>query len=348
MKRWQSLLLGVVVSVATLAYALRGIDFNQLGGELLRGRYLFLLPTLLLGIAGLALRGVRWRALLDNRIGLGHSFNILNASYLFNTFLPLRLGEVVRAFMATRLTPPISMFTSLSSIVVERLADILAVVLLVVLAVTIAPVTPEIENAARISGIIAVVGMIALSIFAARRSLAHQVLNLVLRLLPFLKRFNLTTLADHVLDGIAPLGTLRGAAAAFGWTAIAWAVSVGMSFVLMYVFYDQPQLNAVLLITAAASLAVALPAVPGSVGPFEAAVVLGLTVSGMASAGVPEQQARAVAYAVLLHIVGVAQYAFLGFLGLSQEKISLGDVLRAARQLTSRSKNATPAPTTPS
>jgi uncharacterized membrane protein YbhN (UPF0104 family) len=78
--------------------------------------------------------------------------------------------------------------------------------------------------------------------------------------------------------------------------------------------------------------------VPGSVGPFEAAVVLGLTAGGMVDPASPDQQTRAVACAVLFHVVTVGSYAFLAMIGLSQERISLGEVLRAARQLASRNQ----------
>ncbi len=116
MKRWQSILLGLIVSVATLAYALRGVRLDQLGDEFARGRYVYILPALVFILLGLTLRAFRWRALLNGRIDIIHSFHILNVSYLFNVLLPLRLGEVVRAFLATRLQPPVAMFTSLSSV----------------------------------------------------------------------------------------------------------------------------------------------------------------------------------------------------------------------------------------
>src|SRR5207245_9052542 len=124
-----------------------------------------------------------------------------------------------------------------------------------------------------------------------------------------------------------------------GWTAIAWVTSIIQTFLLMYVFYDQPKWNAALLMTAIASLAVALPAMPGSIGPFEAAMVAGLQIAGMADPGNPQSQARAAACAVLVHIITVASYAFLGVLGLSQERISLGEVVRSARQMASRARN---------
>ena len=336
MKRWQSLLLGVVVSALTLWIALRGTDFNQLGGELARGKYIFLIPSILLGGLGLFVRAFRWRSLLNDQIEIKHSFHILNASYLFNTILPLRLGEIVRGYMATRLTPPISIVTSLTSVIVERLLDILAVVVLIVLSIAIAPVTPEIERAARVTGLLGLAGMVVASIFAARRELAHAILNVVLRIVPLLKRLNPVVLLDRLLDGIAPLGSLRGAVAAYGWTALSWAISVGQFLITMYIFYDQPRLNSAFLVLGLAALAVALPAMPGNVGPFEAAIVAGTTLSGVASATDPQQQARALAFGVVLHMVSVLVYAILGFVGLAQERISLSEVMQSARQMATR------------
>ncbi|HLY27697.1 MAG TPA: lysylphosphatidylglycerol synthase domain-containing protein, partial [Aggregatilineales bacterium] len=128
MKRWQSILLGIIISAATLYFAFRNVTLDTLGGALAHGKYLFLVPGIVLGVSGMILRGLRWKSILGGRMDTAHSLNILNASYLFNTILPLRLGEVVRAYLATRVQPPVSAFTALSSVVVERLTDLLAVV----------------------------------------------------------------------------------------------------------------------------------------------------------------------------------------------------------------------------
>jgi uncharacterized protein (TIRG00374 family) len=334
MKRWQSLALGLIVSVATLAYALRGVDFNQLRDEFARGRYLYLLPALVFVFAGLFLRTIRWRVLLNNKIRLDHSFHILNASYLLNAILPLRLGEVARAYLTTRLDPPISLFTSLSSTVVERLTDVIAVFVLFIGAIAIAPISPDVEKAAYVSGVIAIAGMVVLSVFAARPALAHRLLDVILRIVPALERFHIRQLADRVLEGIAPLGSVRGAVLIFFWTAVSWLSSIIATYLITFVFFEKPTINAIMLMTAIASLAIALPAVPGSVGPFEAAMVTGLILGGMAT----DKDPRAFACAVLVHLVVTASYAVLGWIGLSYEKISLGELLRSARQVTVRQK----------
>jgi uncharacterized protein (TIRG00374 family) len=340
MKRWQTLLVGIVVSVATLAYALRDVNFRDLGAEFAVGNYIYVLPAVVFVAFGLALRAMRWRSLLNDRMPFVHSFHILNIGQFLNSILPLRLGEVTRGFLATRLNPPISVFTALSTVVVERLVDVVAVVVLIVVALIIAPITPEIETPARASGTLAVIGLVVLAVFAARPPLAHSLLNLVLRIIPALERFHLRSLADRVLEGIAPLGSLRGATLTIFWSVLAWIASVVTTYILMLVFYERPTWNAALLMTSIASLAIALPAVPGSVGPFELAMVLGLTVGGMVEPNNPQQQARAFACSALIHLVATGSYAFLGVIGLSQEHISFGEVLRSVRQLAGRTQAA--------
>src|SRR5258708_24276299 len=311
MKRWQAILLGVLISAATLYYAFHGVAWDQLGDVLGRGKYIYVVPSAILAALGLGLRGYRWRALLNKRIEIGHSINILNASYLFNTILPLRLGEIVRGYLATRLQPPISIFTALSSVVVERLLDVLVVVVFIVLAILMAPVAPEIAATAEMGGVLTVVGIVVLTAFAARRSLAHAVLDVILRVIPALERFNLRGLLDRLLDGIAPLGSLRGALTAFGWTGIAWFASVLSTYVLLYTFFDKPQINAALLLTAIASLAIAIPAMPGNIGPFEAAVIFRPTTRCLGLAAQPHHQASALSTPGLLHITNTAPYLVL-------------------------------------
>ncbi len=344
MKRWQSLALGVVFSLATLAYALHGVDLASLRDEFAGARYIFLIPAIGCVLCGLFLRAVRWRALLNGRIALTHSFNILNIGYFFGAILPFRLGEVARVYLATRLQPPISLLTSLSTVIVERLTDTLAVVVMVALAVSLSPVAPQVVTAAQISGVLAVAGLIVLAILAARRAWTHRTLSLIAGRIPLLGRLKVAEWLEHLLDGIAPLGSVRGVGAALGLTALAWTMSTCEGFVLMAMFYDQPNWNATLLMIAMGALAVALPAVPGNVGPFEAAVIYGMVLGGMVTPDSPELRARALAFAVTVHIVNTGMYAFTGWIGLGREGITVGELVRSAQALTRRSATTAEAP----
>jgi hypothetical protein len=86
------------------------------------------------------------------------------------------------------------------------------------------------------------------------------------------------------------------------------------------------------------ALAVALPAVPGNVGPFEAAVIAGLTFGGLLHSDSSDAHAQALAYAVTVHVVNTVMYAFFGWIGLVQERVILRDLIRSAHALTKRDR----------
>lgn len=331
-RRWSSILLGLVVSVVALTLLLRR-DFTGVRDELAHARYWVALPCMAISVVGLWLRGVRWRVLLNGRLPLRHSFHILNVSYFINGVLPLRIGELARAALAARTEPPVPVLTSLSTIVVERLLDTLAVFGLIGLTLLVLPVGLEIGLMGAALGVGAVVGVVLLAIFARRPAAAHRLLDGLGGVVPLLRRPKLHGWLDEVLAGLLPLGSARLALLSAGWTAAAWATSVIAGYVIMYAIFDEPTWAASMAMIALASFAIAVPAVPGNLGPFEAAVVFGLAGAGLVESAT---DAPAVAFALLLHVVNLATYILMGLVGLWAESVSLGDVTRAAQALGAR------------
>jgi uncharacterized membrane protein YbhN (UPF0104 family) len=117
------------------------------------------------------------------------------------------------------------------------------------------------------------------------------------------------------------------------WTAVSWIFSLASGYVLMAAFYPEPDWAAVALFTAAASFAVAVPAVPGNVGTWEASVVFALTAMGY---GQPYE--TALAFAVVLHALNLIVFGVLGVAGFVQEGVSLEQLsqgVRSAKQSSS-------------
>jgi uncharacterized protein (TIRG00374 family) len=331
-KRWPSLALGLTVSVIALAYLLRR-DLGGVKDELLHAHYWAVIPCVAVSVVGLWLRSLRWRVLLNGRIAPNHSFHVLNVSYFINGVLPLRVGELARAVLAARLDPPVQVLTSLSTILVERLLDTLAVFALVGITLAILPVGLEIGVVGAVLGVGAVVGVIVLAVFAARPAWAHTLLDGVGRRVPPLRRPALHAWLDQLLDGIMPLASPRAMLLVVGWTVVAWTASVIAGYVLLYAIFGDPTWVASMAMIALASFVVAVPAVPGNLGPFEAAVVFGLAGAEL----VPNtSDSRAVAFALLLHVVNLLTYISTGLVGLWMEDVSLGEVTRAAQSLRAR------------
>lgn len=334
--RWPSVLLGLVVSVVALVYLFRR-DLSGVRDELASARYWTVIPVFAISLLGLWLRSLRWRVLLNGRLPPAESFHILNISYFLNGVLPLRVGELARAVLALRAEPPVPVLTSLSTVVVERLLDTLAVFGLVGITLALLPTGLEIGLVGIALGIGAVIGVIVLALFAARPAWAHAVLRGVGRVAPFLDSPRLHGWLDDLLAGIVPLATPRLLLWSVWWTIVAWATSVAAGYVMLYAIFDEPTWTASMAMIALASFVVAVPAVPGNLGPFEAAVAFGLAAAGLVA---QPSDAPSVALALLLHAVNLATYILAGLAGLWALDVSLGEVTRAAQALRVRQADA--------
>jgi hypothetical protein len=224
------------------------------------------------------------------------------------------------------------MLSAAGSVLIERLLDLLAVVVMTMLALAVAPVPAELQAAAKVGFVSVLIGFAGLLFFATNRPLLHRLLAAIQKLLPFLRRFALAAWLDSLLDGLVPLTQPRLLIVALLWTALSWIASVLAGYFLMFAFFEIGSLEATALYVAAAAFAIALPAVPGNVGPYEAAILLALKAMGY------EQTESALAFAVMVHAVNVFVHASTGVLGFIQEGLSLEQLQTGVRQWQTASK----------
>jgi len=318
-----------MISILAIYFIVRQIDLPALGRALVGARYIYVVPTVLLLLAGLMTRALRWRTLLSGGLPLMRAFSITNVAYLVNGVLPLRLGEVARAYLATRADPPVPVLKSVSSILVERLLDLLAVVVLLGLALAAGPLPEQLRTAAFfvVPGVI--VGFLVLVFLSSQRALTHRLVAwFATRLLRVVSAQRLSQWLDHFLDGLTPLTQPRALFLALLWTAISWGFSTVAGYTLMFAFFDQGSWVATCLYIAASSLAIAVPAVPGSVGPFELSILLALD-----AAGYGEPRDTAAAFALVVHGVNLGIFVVAGVIGFIQEGISLGQLSQGVREM---------------
>ncbi len=328
MKHWRIGLLGALVSVAAVYFVARQMDVRLLGDALRHARYVYLVPATALIVVGLAARAVRWRVLLSGGLPLSRAFSILNVAYLVNGILPLRIGEVARAFLAARATPPVPFFKSTSTIIVERMLDLLAVLIITAAALTAGPLPDELRAAAALFAPLALGGFLALVLMASQRARALKLVEVVAARIPLLGRFDVTAFVGHFLDGLRPLTQPAALANTLLWTVISWAFSLASGWVLMFAFYDQADWVVTCLFTAAASFVVAVPAVPGNLGTYELSILLVLQAMGY---GEPVEAATA--FALLVHGLNLMVVAVLGVIGFMREGISWEQLSQGMRRM---------------
>ncbi|MBN1963321.1 MAG: flippase-like domain-containing protein, partial [Anaerolineae bacterium] len=282
--RWRNLLIGVLLSAFFLWIALRDLDWAGVGAVLREAQWGFVPLTMVIWSLGLAARALRWRVMLGGGPAFAPTFHILNIGFTVNNTLPFRIGELARAYLIGRGERGVSVWSALSTIVAERIIDMLTVVVLLGAVLPVLPVDQAAVTGGLALGAVAVVGFAVLLIFAHRPDWAHALLGLALRFAPFARRLNPASLLDRVLDGLQPLTTRRGLLGTGLWTALAWACSVAGAWSLARVFPELPQTPVMqaglTLAIVAASFSIIIPFTLASVGPFEAATIFALTTAG--------------------------------------------------------------------
>jgi glycosyltransferase 2 family protein len=137
-KRAFQVILTLLFSAAALYIALRGISFADVGAALAQVDWGGIVIAFVLILATLVIRAERWRILLGRTISLPDAFGLVGIGYLISGVLPLRAGDPARAVGAS-LRGPISALAALSTVVVERVLDMLLIVLILVATLPFVP-----------------------------------------------------------------------------------------------------------------------------------------------------------------------------------------------------------------
>jgi uncharacterized membrane protein YbhN (UPF0104 family) len=313
--------------MGALVLAVLGIDLRLVVETLAQAEYVYLIPATVAELAYLVCRAVRWRLLLGPQVGLARSFWVTNVGYLVSNVFPFRLGDPARAVVIGR-SGKVSTAAALSTVVVERVLDMLMVVLL------LAGVTPFLYKGRQSDSFVSGIGSaIGAGLVAGGAALAASAVLLLLafrpdwgrravrRVLGWVHRLDSDRWArafDGLFEGLAPLRSGRRGLALLAWSVATWAFVVAYYWALMRAFLPRPPALAAPFLVCVVGLGMAVPSSPGAVGVFHAVARYGLTVPF----GMSVDQAVTVAFGI--HAFQYVTVCLLGLVGLARESISLG------------------------
>lgn len=148
-RRWLYLLTGLLIGGVFLYLTARNVDLHEVMGAIYAIKSWWLLPLTLIYILNVALRGVRWRLMFpdESRPSLRHAVDAFLIGKVGNNFMPGRIGELLRAGVVGRLLPKVGLSGSLATIVVEKMFDAFAILILLGVALLSAPLPLWVNNA---------------------------------------------------------------------------------------------------------------------------------------------------------------------------------------------------------
>jgi uncharacterized protein (TIRG00374 family) len=256
---------------------------------------------------GIWLRAVRWWALFApaQRPPLRAVTYALIIGYFFNSILPARAGEAagIIALHSRARTPRAE---TIGTVVVERLFDVLALLLMLFACYPWLPEISWLRKAAIFAAVVVVVvvGLIAVIVKYDERAV-HWLLTPLRKVRRPGFAARVEQAAVDATRGLVALREPRIALRGFVLTVVSWVVLSVSYWILMSAFALDLPLTAAILVTVAINLSLVLPSSPAALGVFEAATIVALR-----AFDVP--QAEALSYALVLHLLNLVPFLVIG------------------------------------
>jgi uncharacterized protein (TIRG00374 family) len=298
----------VIVTVAFSYFALSNINFSLAWRALRTSNYWWLLASLAAFALGNVARAMRWRSLFaaGRRPPFTAVLDAMLIGYLYNSIMPARAGEAARIVVLTRRsrTPPVEI---VGTVVLERLYDVLAILVVFFAAEPWLPHVSWFRGAAVAAIVLAVLIAGAAIVLAVYGDRPLRVLLRPLRRFSMFSGDKLDRTIDELIYGLSGLRHPLLALEAFALTLIAWMLTALCAYFVSLAFHLQLPFASGVLIAVAIGAGMILPAAPAAVGVFEGAVLIALEAYGVShSAALP--------YAVVLHLVNFVPFVLVGAL----------------------------------
>lgn len=315
-------LAGIVLSVGFAALALRGVSLSAVANGFGQVDARWEAVAVVLLLVGVWMRAERWRRLFPPgaRPSGRTLFWCLSIGYLFNNILPARAGEAARV-IALRREAGVPAVQSAVTVVLERIFDLCALALLFLVALPWLPGGRFTRVLTVVSVVILVGSALAIAIVSLPRP--RQAAIRAGARLPLLRRWIAAGHLERVAEGATVLRQARVAREVTVWsvtsclviTASYWAVFEGSGV--------HSTVRAAIVAMVATNLGQVVPSAAASIGVFEAAGRLSLTLFGVGAA-------RALSATIVLHAVTVVPVVILGAIAVARASRARAVPARAA------------------
>lgn len=322
---------GLAITVFSIWIAVRGIPMAEVAHAIRDAHFWpLVLCSAPFYVASVWYRALRWRHLTNPiaPMSRGVLFRSTALGFMANNLLPLRIGEFVRSWTLARETrTPLS--AVVGTIVLERVIDVVSVLLLVFVALTYVGKSSDVggflDQGSNLLIPAALVPLAALIAMRAAPDAMIRLVHFVLAPFPERSRESAERVMRSFIDG---LGALKGGSHIF-WigfhSVMIWLVtSTGPMLVAIWAFDVDlgswiDTLFASWVLLGAVGVAVAIPSAPGFIGPYQLAFMTVLVRFGV-------DKPTALAMGVLAWIAFWATFTLQGLVVLRATHTSLSEL----------------------
>jgi uncharacterized protein (TIRG00374 family) len=320
--------LAIILAATALLLVLftRGISIAEVWRQIAAADVAMLIAAQTVAIGAYFLRAWRWQFLL-RPLGPTRFVSALKATVIgfsASFLLPGRTGEVLRPYLLAR-REGFSVVSTITTVVLERILDMIGVLLLFASVVIVARPQPTAENAGIFramqlgglaAGAISIAAFVVLMLLAKFPALARRIVMRIAGAVSPRVGEKLGGLAGTFADGLAVLRNAKDAAAALAGAFPIWLCSAASIWFVSEAFGLGIPVSGSMLMVMLLVLGIAVPT-PGGVGGVHYAFRFGATALYAAA------DDRAVGAAIVFHAMTVVPISLLGLVFAAAEGLNM-------------------------
>ena len=298
-KKTIQLLVGLVITGVFFWLVVRQVEWQEIKQLLRQANVPLVLSAIVVFFVGYGFRIERWRLMLihDNpKLEWKDCSGLLLVSLSANNLLPFRLGDFLLSFGFNRQLG-VKKATTLSSMIVIRLLDFLAVIWFLGLAV--AYYGTETNRLLGIGGWVIILAAVAILVVLIFSSYFKVVVLWFCRLGRFINQGiteRLCRFVEQIFEALSHLSKGRVMGRLIGYSLVAWFFEGLVFWLCALALPAMSDSGAAWLAMPVGSLATAIPSSPGYIGTFDYFTTQAMMVLG-------NSQAASTVFALLVHFV---------------------------------------------
>jgi len=328
-------ILVLALALGLLGLFLYNVDVRGVIGEIMHSRPEWLVVSMLTMLLNLAIRAWRWQYLLEplGTTSFGNAFRATAVGFAASSVLPARAGEVIRPYFLAR-HERMSATGAFATIVLERLLDMIAVLVLLASYVFIFGRDLEAANALAFTAVKwagasaaagALLTLAVLFFLAKDPARLGQTLTRLAKVLPSKFAGMLGRIAEKFATGLGAIRRPGRLMIALLWSFPLWLCIAAGIWAGAVAFHLAVPFTGSFLLVALLVIGVAVPT-PGAVGGFHEMFRFGVTMFFGAS------NTAAVGAAIVLHAISIGPALLLGLFFAAREGLNITAMRELADQ----------------
>jgi uncharacterized protein (TIRG00374 family) len=269
--------IGYIAAAACLVWVFHDVRWGDLFASVKTMTWWLLVPAIAADVGSYVTQGARWSLLLRplGRLSILKATQAIYAALFTNEVLPLRMGEVLRGYLASRWTS-LSMTRIFSSILVERFLDGVWMLLAFGIVVLAVPLPRYLVHAEEILALV-IFGAAALFIWLViRRERQVQAEGAGLGGAPRALGSRLSHLIEHVAEALRSIGAAPSFYGAAALSVLLLVLQVLSFWLVMQAYGISLSFWHGAAVFLVVHLGTMVPGAPSNVGTYQFFAVLGL------------------------------------------------------------------------